>query len=148
MDIKALAIRFFKFGAVGLVGFCVDNLVFFLLSRSIDNTFFLTFVCPFISYEIAMFNNFMLSMHWVWRERKNGNNGYLKKLLMYNGTTFIPFLFRMLIYIQLFRFLNLESIFSNMIAIIFGILFNFFICEKFIFKRRPYENPDNNSDVQ
>lgn len=137
MNIKYLSIRFSRFGITGLIGYAVDNSVFFLLSKIIDNIALETFLIPFVSYEIAMFNNYMLSYYWVWKDRKDEDNpGFYRKLIYYNGTTFVPFIFRMLAYVQLFRFLKLEGIFSNMIAIIVGMAFNFFICEKFIFRKK------------
>jgi len=137
MNIKLLTIRFSKFGVTGFIGYIVDNSIFFILSKITSNLTLETFLIPFISYEIAMFNNYMLSYYWVWRDRKDKvNPGVYRKLIYYNGTTFIPFIFRMLAYVHLFRFLKLEGIFSNMIAIIVGMAFNFFICEKFIFKKK------------
>ncbi len=148
MKLKTLTIRFSKFGVVGGIGYIIDNSIFFSLSRLFENLFALTFIIPFVSYEIAMFNNYVLSYYWVWRDRREKNKYFMRKLVYYNGTTFIPFIVRMLVYVQLFRFLRIEGIISNMIAIIVGMLFNFFICEKFIFRKESDENPDNSSDVQ
>jgi putative flippase GtrA len=148
MKLKTLTIRFSKFGVVGAIGYVVDNSIFFSLSRMIENLFALTFIIPLVSYEIAMFNNYVWSFYWVWRDRREKNEYFMRKLLYYNGTTFVPFIFRMLVYVQLFRFLRIDGIFSNMIAIVVGMLFNFFICEKFIFRKGGNENSDNNSNIQ
>jgi putative flippase GtrA len=121
---------------VGVIGYAVDNLIFFMLSRYIHSIAVLTFLVPFFSYETAMFNNYILSYYWVWKDRRSKNDSFIKKLVYYNITTFVPFTFRMLIFVQLFRVLGIEGIIANMIAILFGVIFNFFVCEKFIFKKR------------
>jgi len=71
MNIKLLTIRFSKFGVTGFIGYIVDNSIFFILSKITSNLTLETFLIPFISYEIAMFNNYMLSYYWVWRDRKD-----------------------------------------------------------------------------
>ena len=137
--LQELAVRFSKFIAVGLAGFAVDNLVYLLLSRLLTGVTARTFVVPVVSYEVAMFGNFLLSFYWVWRDRRAGNRRFIRRLLLYNAATAVPFLFRMIAYVQLFRLLRLEGIFSNMIAILVGVAFNFFVCERFIFRMKPGE---------
>lgn len=122
---------------VGLAGFAVDNLTYLLLSRLLTGVTARTFVVPVLSYQVAMFCNFLLSFYWVWRDRRSGNRHFARRLLLYNATTAVPFLFRMVAYVQLFRLLRLEGIVSNMIAILVGVAFNFFVCERFIFRARP-----------
>jgi len=135
-NLRFLTLRFSKFGMVGVIGYAVDNLIFFLLSRYIHSIAVLTFLVPFFSYETAMFNNYILSYYWVWKDRRSKYNSFIKKLVYYNITTFVPFIFRMVIFVQLFRVLGIEGIIANMIAILFGVIFNFFVCEKYIFKKR------------
>ncbi|MGQ9720646.1 MAG: GtrA family protein [Candidatus Jordarchaeum sp.] len=119
---------------VGVIGYMVDNLVFFMLSRYISSLVFLTFLVPFFSYELAMFNNYTLSYYWVWKDRRSKDVRFIKKLIYYNITTFVPFIFRMVIFVHLFRVFGIEGIIANMIAVLFGVIFNFFVCEKYIFK--------------
>lgn len=139
MKLKSLFIRFSKFSVVGIAGFVVDNLAYLLLSRVLTGLTLRTFVVPLISYEIAMFGNYLLSFYWVWRDRRSGSSLFARRLLFYNATTAVPFAFRMIAYVQLFRLLHLEGVISNMIAILIGVLFNFFVCERFIFRAKPGE---------
>jgi putative flippase GtrA len=134
--LKNIALRFSKFSAVGFAGYAVDNGMYFLLSTWWTDTALRTWVIPLISYEIAMFNNYLLSYYWVWRDR-NHKGKFITRLLIYNAATAIPFLVRMAAYVQLFRVFQLQGIVSNMIAVLIGVLFNFFVCEKLIFRRKP-----------
>lgn len=136
--IRSIALRFSKFSAVGLVGYAVDNGIYLLLSSALTGTGLRTWVVPLISYEIAMFNNYLLSYYWVWRDRNNRQGRFAVRLLFYNAATAVPFAVRMAAYVQLFRVLELEGIFANMIAVLIGVLFNFLICEKFIFRKKRY----------
>jgi putative flippase GtrA len=143
--LKYLVCRFSKFGVVGLTGYAVDNGAYLLLSGLVSDVALRTFLVPFISYEIAMCNNFVLSFYWVWGDRRSGNRRFARRLLYYNAATAVPFLIRMAAYVQLFRLLSLEGIFANMIAVLIGMLFNFFICERFIFRSKPAEQAVRNS---
>jgi len=83
---KSIIIRFFKFGAVGLLGVGVNLGAYTLLYEWFGLKDFLARI---LAIEISVLNNFAFNYLWTWGDRGRSWAGLPIRLLRYHGSTFI-----------------------------------------------------------
>lgn len=132
--------RFLKFWLTGISGTVIDTAVLFFLSRYVFKTNFLIyFIAPIISFEFAMFNNFNISYHWVWKDRKSSSL-YLSRLLNYNLLCIVAFGVKMGGLILTMQLFHIDVILCNFVGLSFSFIVNYFGGDKFIFTQKRLEN--------
>ena len=151
----ALLWRYVKFAGSTVVGTVVDFLVLWLCSAyiipdlvvgpyqagdySIDAFSFGEYVIsPTISFEFAVFTNFVIAYWFVWRDRVKGSpkNTFWKNYLYYNLTSTSTFFVNLLILVLVERFTHLDVIYCKLVASVFTGLMNFVINERLIFNKK------------
>ena len=90
--------RFPKFIGVNAIGTLVDTIVLWLFSHFLFESYIGEYIIsPIISFECAVFSNFVFSFFFVWRDRRyrNQRKAFIHKYLIYNISSSAVFLLKM-----------------------------------------------------
>lgn len=139
---KLPLVKFRKFVLSNFTGTLVDTFFLWLFSNYFFSSYTGKYIAaPAISFEIAMFKNYMTSYFWIWKERVELKKGdFFKRLLYYNLNSALAFLVKLGLIIFIERLTHLHVVFCNLIALIFSGLINYYIQDKMIFRRMPAED--------
>lgn len=132
-----MSVRFFKFVLSRLFGTLVDTFILWILTRYIFFSYTGQYlISPAISFEIAMFNNYIISYFWIWSKEipaKNSRDFYIR-LLPYNISALFGFFIKMCFLLLFERLFGWDVILCNVIALLISGLVNFFLAERIVFK--------------
>lgn len=129
-----------KFIASNALGTIVDTVVLWICSRFIFKDYGYVgeyLVSPLISFECAVFTNFLCSWHFIWRDRakRYGQAVFARKYLVYNLSSSATFLIKMSILLLLERIFGWNVIVCNLVALCLSGCINFALGEWVIFRR-------------
>lgn len=143
-----LITRYVEFAASTLAGTAVDMLVLWLCS---DYLFQGTYwgeniVSPCISFECAVFTNFLFAYYGVWRERISNYNArsFFRHWAGYNLSCIGAFLVKLGILLLVQYLSQWDVLICNMIALCFSGLLNFFLNERVVFSAKRYNKKNGN----
>ncbi len=126
--------NFFKFLVVGLIGLAVDTGIFNLLRVSLFNSN----TSALISGALAMITTFVLNNYWSFKEKKlEGTGKKLISLVVYVVSSSIPIFIRSKLVYFANKFYGDTFLVSNLaffIGIVFGLIWNFTVYSKLIWK--------------
>lgn len=130
--------RFPRFVLTNSLGTIVDNLVLWVLSHYIFTTYAGQYiVSPVLSFECAVFTNFICSWHFVWndrvKQRKGSRLGY--KYIYYNLSATGTFCVKMMFLLLLEYFLGWGVVICNLMALCISGTINFVMGEWVIFRK-------------
>ena len=140
-NILKLALRGVMFSASTLVGTAVDTAVLYVCAHMLlDGTYVgENIISPTISFVFATFANYIVQYFWVWRDRmteRTVGDFFKRYCSIYFGTCVGAFLIKMF-FLQVFCLLvPLDVVINNLLALCFSGLFNFFVSEFLIFKKK------------
>jgi putative flippase GtrA len=131
--------RFVKFVVSRLLGTLVDTLVLWIITR-----FFLFsyvgqyLIAPAISFEVAMFHNFVLSYFFIWNKNIQLKipSDFFKRLIAYNISALLGFFIKMGVLILLERLFGWDVLICNVLALLVSGIANFFMAERVIFRKK------------
>lgn len=132
-------VRYIKFASSTLAGTVVDTAVLFVLTHYVFHNYVGKFlVSPAISFECAMFTNFVLAYFFVWKDRigQRTRRSFGARLLGYNVTCITGFLIKMFFLLLVHKFTDQTPVVCNLIALCFSGIFNFFVNEYVVFSKR------------
>ncbi len=142
-----MSVRFLKFVLSRLVGTLVDTLILWVLTRYIFFSYTGQYlISPAISFEVAMFNNYIISYFWIWSKEipvKNSRDFY-SRLLPYNISTLFGFFIKMCFLLLFERLFGWDVLLCNIIALIISGFANFFLSERIVFKNRNCIDTEDN----
>lgn len=127
-----------RFVLTNLLGTMVDILVLWMLSHLVFTTYVGQYVVsPFVSFECAVFVNYLCSWHFVWSDRVKQRAGFHfgRRYLYYNLSATGTFLVKMTFLLLLERIFGWNVVVCNLAALTISGLLNFAIGEWVIFKR-------------
>lgn len=127
------------FSAGNYVGTLVDTAVLWLLSTFVFHNYFGKYIIsPFISFECAVLCNFINNFFVVWRNRtsRKDRSTFLSKFITYNLSCFGAFGLKMVVLLVVERLFSLHVVICNLIALCFSGVFNFFMAEFVVFKKK------------
>ena len=139
MNLLKKLIRLVEFSASSLVGTLVDTLVLWLCSHLWLTSYVGEYIIsPVISFEFAVFANFLMAYRFVWRDRIPNKNArtFLARFLAYNLSCTGVFLFKMVLLLLIQKLLHLDVVWCNLLALCVTGLINFLINEHVIFRKR------------
>lgn len=131
--------RFPKFIGVNAIGTLVDTIVLWLFSHFLFESYIGEYIIsPIISFECAVFSNFVFSFFFVWRDRRyrNQRKAFIHKYLIYNISSSAVFLLKMGILLTIEALFGWNVVICNLIALCISGLINFSLGEWVIFKQR------------
>jgi putative flippase GtrA len=135
-----MAIKYIKFVASRLIGTLVDTLVLWGLSSYIFSSYIGHYiVAPTISFEIAVFSNFLLSYYWIWHKRISTKNikTFIARFAIFNISCVLGFIVKMAFLLLFEKLFGWDVVFCNLAALLISGIVNFVLAEFVVFKKRP-----------
>ena len=133
-------IRYIKFAASTLAGTAVDMLVLWLCAHYLlDGSYWREYILsPFISFECAVFTNFVIAYYGVWRDRISAWSfrSFMRHYGGYNLSCTGAFLVKMMLLLLFEHIFHWDVLWCNIVALCFSGLLNFFMNEKVVFRKK------------
>lgn len=128
--------KFRRFVVTSFTGTIVDTFFLWSFSNFVFQSYTGKYVlAPTISFEFAMFSNYLTSYFWIWKERVKFRKGdFIKRLVFYNLNCALAFAVKLGLIIFIERVSHLHVVYCNLIALTFTGLINYHIQDKMIFR--------------
>ena len=128
-----------KFIASNTLGTAVDTIVLWVCSCFIFKRYGYAgvyLVSPLISFECAVFTNYLCSWHFIWNERAKQyrERTFYRKYVVYNLSSTATFLAKMAILLLLERIFGWNVIVCNLVALCISGCINYALGEWVIFR--------------
>lgn len=138
--------QYIQFVLSRLLGTGVDTLVLWLCSAFLFGGTYWgeNIVSPMISFEFAVFSNFLCSYYWIWSNRVEDKSGksFLKHFVVFNIAALSGFAVKML-FLLLFEYIfGWDVVVCNLVALCISGVLNFFI-EKLVVFRKQKQRPEH-----
>jgi len=131
--------RFFKFVVSRFLGTLVDTMVLWILTRYILFSYVGQYIiAPAISFEVAMFHNYILSYFFIWHKHipLKIPKDFFRRLIAYNISSLLGFFVKMGFLIFFERLFGWDVLICNIMALLISGFVNFFLAERVVFKKR------------
>lgn len=133
-------IRYLKFMLSTLAGTAVDCAVMWLIAERLfkENEMAQLFIAPSLSFECAVFTNYVLAYCFVWKDRVNDRTlrNFFLRFFPYNVSCIAAFLIKMIPFVLIRHFAGLNVVVCNLLALVVSGLFNFIMNEWVIFRKK------------
>ena len=135
-----MILRYLKFMLSTLAGTAVDCAVMWLLAEKLftENEMAQLFIAPSVSFECAVFTNYVLAYFFVWRDRVKDRSlrNFFLRFFPYNVSCIAAFLIKMIPFVLIRHFAGLNVVACNLLALAVSGLFNFIMNEWVIFRKK------------
>ena len=131
-----------KFIAGNLLGTIVDTLVLWVFSHFVFNGYVgKVIISPVISFEFAVFSNFIFAYYLTWKDRisNHGGKSFLRHYLGYNLSCTGGFLIKMCILLLIQALTKWDVVICNLLALTVSGTYNFIMNDQVIFRKRNSE---------
>lgn len=139
-EVKGLIVnRVPKFIVGNLVGTLVDTLVLWFFSHIVFQGYVgQVIVSPVISFECAVYVNFLLCCRFIWKDRIDitGSSSFLKRFGAYNVTCIGGFLIKMAFLLLIEHLTRWDVVICNLLALCVSGTFNFAMNEFVVFRKK------------
>lgn len=133
-------LRYLKFMLSTLAGTAVDCAVMWLLAEKLftENEMAQLFIAPSVSFECAVFTNYVLAYFFVWKDRVKDRSlrNFFLRFFPYNVSCIAAFLIKMIPFVLIRHFAGLNVVACNLLALAVSGLFNFIMNEWVIFRKK------------
>lgn len=138
--------QYIQFLLSRLLGTGIDTLVLWLCSAFIFGGTYWgeNIVSPMISFEFAVFSNFICSYYWIWSNRvqEKTAKSFFKHFIVFNIAALSGFAVKML-FLLLFEYIfGWDVVVCNLVALCISGVINFFV-EKLIVFRKQKQRPEH-----
>lgn len=134
MRILPLFSRGIRFYVVGWIGMAVNSGCLYLMKSVLGIPLIPS---SMIAIECAIIHNFILHRHWTWKERNGYNTPFFKQLIIYNAMTgLVDFTVNVSVLFILTEFFGVYYMIANIVGMILGPLFKFWINDKVVFRKK------------
>lgn len=130
---------YIEFVVSRLFGTGVDTFILWICSKFIFHDYWgIYVVSPVISFEFAVFSNFVCSYYWIWKERITNKNikDFTYRFLIFNFSSVLGFLVKMLFLLLFQKIFGWNVVYCNLAALLISGLFNYFLAETIVFGKR------------
>lgn len=123
-------------------GTVIDTFFLWIFSRYVFDSYYGKYVvAPFLSFEIAMLNNFINSYFWIWKDRvAKSPKDFVIRLFFYNVNAVAVFFIKAGLILLVEFLFGLDVVLCNLIALLFTGIINLVMQDKLIFKTVRYPN--------
>jgi len=131
--------RFFKFVVSRFLGTLVDTMVLWILTRYILFSYVGQYIiAPAISFEVAMFHNYILSYFFIWHKHipLKIPKDFFRRLIAYNISSLLGFFVKMGFLIFFERLFGWDVLICNIMALLISGFVNFFLAEIVVFRKK------------
>ena len=144
---NALLRRFFKFSSSTIAGTVVDTTVLFALSQWVFSSYAGKYLAaPTLSFEAAVFTNYVFSYFWVWRGRfPRTARDFGRRFVLYNVNTALVFLGKLALLVVINYLTGLHVVLCNLLALLFSGIANFVLQDRLVFSANKAASPKSNS---
>jgi len=121
------------------LGTAVDTFVLWIFSTFVFHKYTGVYIIsPIISFECAVFSNYLCSYYVIWRKRVDpkSKKQFFSKFLGYNLTCSGTFLFKMGILLLAQHFFEWHVVICNLFALCFSGIINYAMGEWVLFKKK------------
>lgn len=128
-----------KFFVGNMAGTLVDTLVLWLFSHFVFNRYTgQVIISPIISFECAVFANFLVSYFFTWKDRitLKSKGRFFKRYAAYNASCTGGFLIKLGILMLIQYLTKWDVVICNLLALCVSGIFNFSMDEFVIFKKK------------
>lgn len=142
-----MSVRFYKFVLSRLIGTLVDTFILWILTRYIFFSYTGQYlISPAISFEVAMFNNYLISYFWIWSKKIPAKNSkdFFTRLVTYNISALFGFFIKMCFLLLFERLFGWDVIYCNILALFISGFVNFFLADRIVFKNHNYIDQEDN----
>ena len=133
-------LRYLKFMLSTLAGTAVDCAVMWLLAERLfkENEMAQLFIAPSVSFECAVFTNYVLAYFFVWKDRVKDRSlrNFFLRFFPYNVSCIAAFLIKMIPFVLIRHFAGQNVVVCNLLALVVSGLFNFIMNEWVIFRKK------------
>ena len=133
-------LRYLKFMLSTIAGTAVDCAVMWLLAEKLftENEMAQLFIAPSVSFECAVFTNYVLAYFFVWKDRVKARSlrNFFLRFFPYNVSCIAAFLIKMIPFVLIRHFAGLNVVVCNLLALVVSGLFNFIMNEWVIFRKK------------
>ena len=131
--------RFPKFVAGNLLGTLVDTFVLWVFSHFVfQNYVGKVIISPIISFEFAVFSNFIFAYYMTWKDRISHPSGksFIRHYGAYNASCTGGFLIKMGVLLLIQALTKWDVVICNLLALCISGTYNFMMNELVIFKKK------------
>jgi len=123
----------FRFNAVGVVGFALQTSALFALTATVPRLGYLAATA--VAVELAVLNNFVWHQRWTWKHRPStGKRETLFRLAKFNVTTgLVSMVGNLILMSQLVGRFGLPIIGSNIVTVLACSILSFLLADRFAF---------------
>ena len=128
-----------KFAAGNLLGTLVDTLVLWVFSHFVFQSYVgKVIISPIISFEFAVFSNFIFSYYMTWKDRISHYSGksFVRHYGAYNASCTGGFLIKMGVLLLIQALTKWDVVICNLLALCVSGTYNFMMNELVIFKKK------------
>ena len=128
-----------KFVTGNLLGTLVDTLVLWVFSHFVFQKYVgKVIISPIISFEFAVFTNFLVSYYLTWKDRISHHSvkSFLRHYGAYNASCTGGFLIKMGMLLMIQALTKWDVVICNLLALCVSGTYNFTMNELVIFKRK------------
>lgn len=133
-------LRYLKFMLSTIAGTAVDCTVMWLMAEKLftENEMAQLFIAPSVSFECAVFTNYVLAYFFVWKDRVKDRSlrNFFLRFFPYNVSCIAAFLIKMIPFVLIRHFAGLNVVVCNLLALVVSGLFNFIMNEWVIFRKK------------
>ncbi len=142
---SALIIRYTKFLLSTLGGTLVDTVVLWIMAHRVFDGWYVgeNIISPAISFECAVFTNYVLAYFFVWNDRMGQfqKKNFCLRFVGYNMTCIAGFLIKMVGLLTIQWITKWDVVICNLLALICSGIFNFVVNEWVVFKKKTTKFP-------
>ena len=140
MGEKKGIVKFLEFVLTRNIGTLVDCGVLWIFADCVFKGSYVgeNIISPTISFEAAMFVNYLTSYFWIWRHRvaQSTTGVFWRHFIKYNFSSIAGFLVKMAFLLLFERLFGWHVVVCNLVALCISGLVNYFLAEKWVFRRR------------
>lgn len=128
-----------KFVTGNLLGTLVDTLILWVFSHFVFQRYVgKVIISPIISFEFAVFSNFVFSYYMTWKDRISHHSGksFIKHYGAYNASCTGGFLIKMGVLLLIQALTKWDVVICNLLALCVSGTYNFMMNELVIFKKK------------
>lgn len=132
--------RFLEFFLTRFLGTFTDCAVLWILADFVfkGSYFGKNILSPSISFEAATLVNYITSYFWIWHTRINdpGHKSFWQKFVSFNISALMGYVIKMVLLLLFDHWFGWHVVICNLIALSVAGIYNYFIAEKWVFKRK------------
>lgn len=144
--------RYLKFAASTIAGTAVDMIVLWFCAHILLPATYWTkyWLSPVISFECAVFTNFVIAYFFVWNDRvsKVSSRSFVRHFGGYNLSCIGAFLVKMAILLLLEQIFHWDVLLCNIVALGFSGIVNFTMNECVVFAKNKKGKNNESKDTQ